>query len=75
MGTLFVEGKFVHSSVDHSDAATYWVLLGEYGVSLKDIASDGTNNAEIEKVNESKFAANSKKIHDELLRSARLSQQ
>jgi hypothetical protein len=74
LGTLFVEGKFVHDSVDHSDSATYWVLLGEYGVSLKDIASDGTNSAEIEKVNESKFADNSQKIHDELLKRVRLAQ-
>lgn len=74
LGTLFVEGKFVQNSVDHSDSATYWVLLGEYGVSLKDIAGDGTNDAEIEKVNESKFAANSQKIYDELLRRVRLSE-
>jgi hypothetical protein len=72
LGTLFVEGKFVHDCVDHSDSASYWVLLGDYGVSLKDIAADGTNNAEIETVNESKFAANSKKIHDELLHRAKL---
>lgn len=72
LGTLFVEGKFVQNSVDHSDSATYWVLLGEYGVSLDDIAADGTNNAEIEKVNESKFAANSQKIHDELLSRAKI---
>ena len=72
LGTLFVEGKFVFDSVDHSDSATYWVLLGEHGVSLKDIAADGTNSAAIEKVNESKFAAASKEIHDELLRRSKL---
>lgn len=68
LGTLFVEGKFVFDGVDHSDSATYWVLLGEYGVSLKEIAADGTNSATIEKANESKLAAASKAIHDELLR-------
>jgi hypothetical protein len=72
LGTLFVEGKFVHDCVDHSDSATYWVLLGDYGVSLNDLALDGTNSAEIEKVNESKFAANSQQIHDELLGRAKL---
>lgn len=72
LGTLFVEGKFVHDCVDHSDSACYWVLLGDYGVSLKDIAADGKNNAEIETVNEANFAANSEKIHDELLRRAKL---
>jgi hypothetical protein len=42
--------------------------VGTYGASLDDIAADRTNNAEIEKVNESEFAANSQKIHDELRR-------
>jgi hypothetical protein len=68
LGTLFVDGKYVHNSVDHSDSATYWVLLGEYGVSLQDIAADGTNPTHVEKANEAKFAAASKRIHDELLR-------
>ena len=68
LGTLFVEGKYVHSSVDHSDSATYWVLLGEYGVRLQDISADGANLTKVEKANEAKFTAASKRIHDELLR-------
>jgi Gylcosyl hydrolase family 115 C-terminal domain len=68
LGTLFIEGKYVYNSVDHSDSATYWVLLGDYGVSLKDIAADGTHSADIERANEAKFATGSQKIHDELLR-------
>jgi len=72
LGKLFAEGKFVYNCVDHSDAATYWTLLGNWGVSLKDIASDGTNSAAIEKANEDKFTASSKRIHDELLRRSRL---
>lgn len=67
LGTLFVEGKFVYGSVDHSDSATYWVLLGGYGVSLKDIASDGTNSPEVELRNELSFRESSERIHDELL--------
>ncbi len=70
LGKIFAEGKFVFNGVDHSDSATYWVLLGTYGVSLADIASDGTNSAEIERANEQKFKAASKRIHDELLRRA-----
>ncbi len=70
LGTRFAEGKFVFNGVDHSDSATYWVLLGTYGVSLADIASDGTNSAEVERANEKKFKAASKRIHDELLRRA-----
>jgi hypothetical protein len=68
LGTLFVEGKYVNNCVDHSDSASYWVLLEEYGVSLKDIAADGTNSAELERANEANFAGGSKSIHDELLR-------
>jgi hypothetical protein len=68
LGTIFIEGKYVQNSVDHSDAATYWALLGKWGVSLQDIASDGTNNPQVEKKNEASFAAWSKRIHDELLR-------
>jgi Protein of unknown function (DUF1593) len=68
LGKIFAEGKFVQDAVDHSDAATYWVLLGNYGVSLKEIVSNGTNSPEVEKKNEERFSQFSKKIHDELLR-------
>jgi hypothetical protein len=71
LGTIFVEGKFVHGNVDHSDSATYWVLLGNWGVSLNDIASDGTNPPAVEAANEQKFRESSKRIHDELLRRAK----
>lgn len=68
LGKLFAEGKFSNNCVDHSDAATYWTLLGEWGVSLNDIKSDGTNPTETERTNEKKFQEWSKRIHDELLR-------
>ena len=71
LGTIFAEGKFVFNSVDHSDSATYWVLLGQWGVSLKDIPADGTNDAARELANEKVFQAWSRRIHDELLRRAR----
>jgi len=68
LGKIFAEGKFVNHCVDHSDAATYWVLPGNWGVSLEDLKSDGTNPPETEKSNEEKFSLWSGKIHDELLR-------
>ncbi|MEL7118285.1 MAG: family 43 glycosylhydrolase [Bacteroidota bacterium] len=68
LGKIFAEGKYVHDRVDHSDAATYWTLLGKFGLSLNDITSNGTNDPEIEKDNKKKFEDWSKKIHDELLR-------
>jgi hypothetical protein len=71
LGRIFAEGKFVHGNVDHSDSATYWVLLGTMGVTLADIPPDGTNTAEREKANESAFRENSRALHEELLRRAR----
>lgn len=72
LGKIFSEGKYVNESVDHSDAATYWVLLGTYGVSLTDIANDGTNDPELEKANELRFRESSERIHNELLRRAKI---
>ncbi|MGQ1891332.1 nucleoside hydrolase-like domain-containing protein [Thermophagus sp. OGC60D27] len=68
LGKLFVEGKFVHGSVDHSDAATYWVLLGQWGVTLNHLLSNGKNYPEIEKRNKKLFEDWSERIHNELLR-------
>ncbi len=68
LGKLFAEGKFVRGKVDHSDSATYWTLLGTWGVSLDDIATDGSNPPSVEKANQDRFYKNSKRIHDELLR-------
>lgn len=68
LGKIFVEGKFVQDGVDHSDSATYWTLLGEWGVSLEHIAPDGTNPEEVERANEARFRNRSSEIHDELLR-------
>lgn len=72
LGSIFVEGKFAHNTVDHSDAATYWVLLGNWGVSLDDIMSNGTNFPEVEKANEERFRAWSPRIHNELLRRSKI---
>ncbi len=71
LGTIFADGKFVFNCVDHSDSASYWVLLGTQGVSLADIASDGTNPTAVERANENKFKATSATLHAELLRRAR----
>jgi hypothetical protein len=72
LGKIFVEGKFVHGNVDHSDSATYWVLLGGYGVDLKDIPSDSSLPIELEKNHRDAFKKSSMKVHDELLRRAKI---
>lgn len=71
LGRIFAEGKFVFGNVDHSDSATYWVLLGTMGVTLNDIPADGSNHATREKANEDTFRAHSPALHEELLRRAR----
>lgn len=71
LGRLFVNGSYVHRGVDHSDSATFWVLLGEWGVSLGDLPSDGSNNPTRERRNERAFSDASARIHDELLRRSR----
>ena len=68
LGEIFATGKYAHETVDDSDCATYYVLLGEYGVSLSDIPHDGTNSPEIEKNNEMIFRSNAAAIREELLR-------
>ncbi len=72
LGKIYAEGKYAHNGVDDSDGATYWTLLGKWGVSLTDVPSNGTNSAETEKANEDKFFARSKDIHNELLRRAKI---
>jgi hypothetical protein len=70
LGKIFVEGKFAYGGVDHSDAATYWTLLGTYGVSLKDIPPNGTTPNLTS--TESAFKKNSPAIHEELLRRSKI---
>lgn len=70
LGEKFIQGKFVQNAVDHSDAATYWVLLENWGVRLADVKNNGANPPEVEKANEEKFKQWSERIHNELLRRA-----
>ena len=68
LGSIFRDGKFVKNRVDDSDSATYWALLGTYGVSLNDIASNGNNFPEIEQRNEKAFTRHANDMRNELLR-------
>ena len=67
LGKIFIEGSYVYNGVDFSDAATYIVLLGKWGVTLDDIAHDGSNPTEIERTNEKRLFDHSKELHDQLL--------
>ncbi len=68
LGKLFVEGKFIKERVDDSDCATYFALLGNYGVSLNDIASNGLNLPEVEMRNERAFSSSANAIRKEMMR-------
>ena len=74
LGKIFREGKCTNhlQKVDDSDAATYWVLLGNWGVSLKDMANNGTNKPEVEQRNEKAFFEWAPLIREEMLRRANL---
>lgn len=72
LGKIFTEGKYVQNGVDDSDAATYWTLLGKWGVSLNEVPLNGTNSPDIEKANEKRFFENAKSIRDELLRRSKI---
>ncbi len=68
LGNIFMEGKYAHGNVDWSDAATYVVLMGKYGVTLNDLKSDATTSVDLEAQLENTFKNQSKVLHDELLR-------
>ncbi len=68
LGKIFVEGKFINGRVDDSDCATYFALLGNYGVSLNDIASNGLNMPNVEQRNERAFATSAVEIRKEMIR-------
>lgn len=68
LGTIFREGKYIQQRVDDSDCATYWALLGNYGVTLNDIADNGLNFPDVEERNEEAFRQKAKAKRDELLR-------
>ena len=72
LGRIFAEGKYVNSCVDDSDCATYWVLLGNWGLGLSDITSNGTNNPLVEKANSDEFERWAPLIRSELLRRAKI---
>ena len=54
--------------MDWSDAATYVVLMGTYGLTLDDISGDATTSLGLEKRLEDALKTNSKSLHDEFLR-------
>lgn len=74
LGRIYVEGKYVENKgwVDNSDAATFWALLGNWGVSLDDLQSNGKLTAESELKNQQSLFESAKSMQEELLRRSRV---
>ncbi len=69
LGKLYAEGKYIPKGpyVDNSDAATFWVLSNDWGVTLEDLNADGSMTAEQEKRNEQIFHQEAPFMQDEML--------
>lgn len=67
LGNLAMITKFVGGKPDGSDCATFYTVLGKYGVNLSSFPSNGTLTKEIEVSANDKYKANAPKIWDDLL--------
>ena len=68
LGQIFVRSKFYNGKPDQSDASTFWLLTGEFGVKINDYPQDGTLTLEQEKQMIEKFSSGADKIVLDLLR-------
>ena len=67
MGDLFIKSNFLKGRPDGSDAATFYVILGNHGVKLSDYNSNGNLTAQHEAAASSIFKRNASNMLDELL--------
>lgn len=67
LGQIFVRSKFYNGKPDQSDASTFWLLAGEFGVSMNDYPQDGSLTLEQEKQMIEKFSSGADKIILDLL--------
>jgi len=62
LGQIFVRSKFYSGKPDYSDASTFWLLTGEFGVTMNDYPQDGSLTLEQEKQMIEKFRSGADKI-------------
>lgn len=67
LGQLFVRSKFYNGKPDYSDASTFWLLTGEFGVTMNDYPQDGSLTLEQEIQMIEKFRSGADKIVLDLL--------
>lgn len=67
LGKLFITSNFVYNRPDGSDAATFYTLLGTYGVKLSDFNDNGQLTKEHEEKGIATFQSQTRYMLDELL--------
>ncbi|PWJ35028.1 nucleoside hydrolase-like domain-containing protein [Sediminitomix flava] len=67
MGKLFIESNFMYNRPDGSDCATFYTILGDYGLTLNDFYTNGVITEEQERYAETAFKNNANKMMQELL--------
>lgn len=68
LGSIFASGKYAFDKVDDSDCATYYVLLGKWGLMLENVPANGSNTRELELKNEEIMKNSASEIRLELLK-------
>jgi hypothetical protein len=67
LGQIFLRSKFYNGKPDQSDASTFWLVRGEFGVTMNDYPQDGSLSLEQEKQMIEKFCSGADKIVLDLL--------
>ena len=67
LGDLFVKSKFAYGKPDGSDCATFYAVLGNYGVTLSDYNNNGQTTASQESSAMNKFKSRGHDMLDELM--------
>lgn len=68
LGALFMKSKFVYGKPDGSDCATFYTILGEYGVGLDDYNDNGQTTREQEAAAKNTYRSRAHDMLDELMR-------
>jgi len=67
LGQLFVRSKFYNGKPDYSDASTFWLVTGEFGITVNDYPQEGSLTLKQEKQTIEKFQSGADKIVLDLL--------
>lgn len=71
LGKILIDSRHDDGTLDLSASATYWMLLGEYGITLNHANPDGTLTAENERRNQRLLRENSQRIWELIISRAK----